>query len=260
MRWILMLGVMMLAANSWASEGHDGKKASPTGDKASHASSKAHLNLILSGTRERMRENKARQLSEDELLEHFREIVAQADKREAAYEEGKAAIEFCQRCHGETGQSKRGYIPNLAAQHPEYLFKQFRHFATGERKSMIMEPLARRIDPHDAVHVAIYYAMQKPVANVPSDLKRAQAGEPLFKSRCASCHGDMGQGNADHPRLAGQPEQYLNEVLRTFKYRPEKRSGTVMSGIAQSLSDEDIRNVAAYLTGLASESKVAGLD
>ena len=66
---------------------------------------------------------------------------------------------------------------------------------------------------------------------------------------CAGCHGADGISLVDDiPNLAGQKEVYLVRVLG--EYRSGTRKHPVMSSIAQGLSDEDIRDLAAYFSSL----------
>lgn len=66
---------------------------------------------------------------------------------------------------------------------------------------------------------------------------------------CAACHGHNGVSiNNNWPNLAGQKEAYLIQQLKDF--RDGRRSGEVMPETAQSLSDEDIENLAAYYSSL----------
>jgi cytochrome c553 len=64
---------------------------------------------------------------------------------------------------------------------------------------------------------------------------------------CAGCHGDRGQGIAPNPALAGKPEADLVKVLKDFK---SGGANSVMHGLAASLSDQDIKNLAAYYASL----------
>ncbi|OOG56926.1 cytochrome C [Rhodanobacter sp. C03] len=76
----------------------------------------------------------------------------------------------------------------------------------------------------------------------------AQAG--LAKSAvCAACHGPQGLAIAPNfPNLAGQSATYLYVQLKTFK--GGQRSDPIMSGQAATLSDADMRNLAAYYSSL----------
>jgi len=63
---------------------------------------------------------------------------------------------------------------------------------------------------------------------------------------CAGCHGDKGQGMGPYPALAGKPEAGLVKALKDFKSgRP-----SVMHGLAASLSDQEIENLATYYASL----------
>lgn len=66
---------------------------------------------------------------------------------------------------------------------------------------------------------------------------------------CFTCHGIDGQGDSTgaFPRLAGQSAFYLDKQLQD--YAEGSRPNDVMSPIAEALSDEDIRDVAAYYAG-----------
>ena len=64
---------------------------------------------------------------------------------------------------------------------------------------------------------------------------------------CAGCHGDKGQGMAPNPALAGKPEADLVKALKDFK---SGRINSVMHGLATSLSDQDMEDLAAYYASL----------
>ena len=66
---------------------------------------------------------------------------------------------------------------------------------------------------------------------------------------CAACHGPQGLAIAPNfPNLAGQSATYLYVQLKTFK--SGRRSDPIMSGQAATLSDADMRNLAAYYASL----------
>ncbi len=63
---------------------------------------------------------------------------------------------------------------------------------------------------------------------------------------CVACHGNAGNSSiTQNPKLAAQHEAYLQKQLYDFK--GPARNNAVMTAIAKALSDEDIRNLAAYL-------------
>lgn len=63
---------------------------------------------------------------------------------------------------------------------------------------------------------------------------------------CASCHGAAGNSTiVQNPKIAAQHEAYLVKQLMDF--RTPARNNPIMSPISKALSDDDIKNIAAYL-------------
>ena len=80
---------------------------------------------------------------------------------------------------------------------------------------------------------------------------------------CFACHGPNGNGaiNPEWPKLAGQGSAYIQTQQAAFKSM--KRKQPVMMGQAAALSDDDMKNVAAFFAsqpavpGVASKDAVA---
>jgi cytochrome c553 len=73
-------------------------------------------------------------------------------------------------------------------------------------------------------------------------------------SACQACHGLDGIAKLpDAPHLAAQPSAYLERQLRA--YRSGVRNNEVMSVAAKALSDDDIRDLAAYYSAVQIEVK-----
>ncbi len=63
---------------------------------------------------------------------------------------------------------------------------------------------------------------------------------------CVSCHGAAGNSTiVQNPKLAAQHEAYTYKQLTNFK-GPE-RNNPVMTSIAKTLTDDEMKNIAAYL-------------
>lgn len=183
----------------------------------------------------------------DDAMSQLNAIMADDTKRQASYEAGHERIRFCGYCHGEDGNSKREYIPNLAAQHPLYLFNQFEKFRDGTREDYVMSKLAKTLSLEERINIAVYYSQQTAKPRTGGDPTKAEAGEKLFAVRCAGCHGDKAQGFRDMPRLAGQPAEYLGIALRRFKEMDPTKHSTPMIGVAGVLSEGEIEALAGYL-------------
>ncbi|MGB2817344.1 MAG: cytochrome c [Burkholderiaceae bacterium] len=73
-------------------------------------------------------------------------------------------------------------------------------------------------------------------------------------SACQACHGLDGIAKLpDAPNLAAQPASYLERELRA--YRAGTRRSEVMAVAAKGLSDDDIRELAAYYSAIQIEVK-----
>ncbi len=70
-------------------------------------------------------------------------------------------------------------------------------------------------------------------------------GQTLSTNVCGACHtADGSRGAPANPILQGQHPEYLVKQLVEFK--SGKRANPIMQGMAASLSDEDMKNVAAF--------------
>lgn len=67
-----------------------------------------------------------------------------------------------------------------------------------------------------------------------------------LSTTCAACHGPTGAESLDpsYPVIAGQFADYLRKALTD--YRSGARSNAIMASQAQPLSDQDIRDLAAF--------------
>ena len=62
---------------------------------------------------------------------------------------------------------------------------------------------------------------------------------------CQACHGLDGKiVMPEYPNLAGQYESYMEKALRD--YRDGRRSNPIMAPMAAGLSDQDIKDLAAW--------------
>lgn len=67
-------------------------------------------------------------------------------------------------------------------------------------------------------------------------------------ANCAGCHGAAGEGSGDNPPLAGLDcEEHYNMLV---EYKAGTREGAMMQMFAGQLSEEDMRDIAAYYASL----------
>lgn len=94
------------------------------------------------------------------------------------------------------------------------------------------------------LHLSVSHAADAPKG----DLK---AGKALVYT-CGGCHGVTGYTNAfpnyHVPRIAGQNYDYI--VAALTEYKKGERAHPTMRAQGESLSEQDINNIAAYLSSL----------
>ncbi len=72
-------------------------------------------------------------------------------------------------------------------------------------------------------------------------------GEASYGAVCMACHGADGNSViAANPMLSQQHPEYLVKQLQEFK--SGKRKSAIMQGFASTLSDDDMRNIAYWVT------------
>lgn len=157
---------------------------------------------------------------------------------------GKSKSVFCQHCHGVDGNSKDPRYPSLAGQQTAYLFKQLQDFQTGLRTNYDMQRLTAYLSKEDMSDISSYFSS---LSSISAGKNSALARKGKNKvAMCLGCHGPSAQGRARTPKLAGQRPEYLKKQLLKFKNR--SRNAGPMNSIAASLTDQDIKEIAAYLS------------
>ncbi|MBK6863030.1 MAG: cytochrome c4 [Ideonella sp.] len=86
------------------------------------------------------------------------------------------------------------------------------------------------------------WAAEPAKAAAKPDLAR---GQEISTQVCAACHtADGSRGTPANPILQGQIPEYLVKQLQEFK--SGKRENAIMQGMSATLSDADMKNVAAF--------------
>ncbi len=183
----------------------------------------------------------------------------------------KAAV--CLACHGANGVSVAPTFPRLAAQRADYLYHRLRSFKQAGPKDPYysispMTAMAAALSDDDMRNVATYFSEQVPqLTDVPSAVASAAKGAALFyagdPSRgvppCQGCHGADASGIKSrekqylaYPSLRGQYGPYV--IARLTNYRaglPHDTSNDfIMAGVAQTLDDDSIQSLAAWISSL----------
>ena len=159
---------------------------------------------------------------------------------------------MCVECHGPAGKSTDPMHPILAGQTSRYLYLELRDFQEGRRSHPQMSPVAKDLSRDEMRELADYFAKQKPppptfqADPAKAALGKAKADETL----CTMCHLGGFAGQNEIPRVAGQHYAYIVKQLSDFKARKRTNDAGNMTSVANTLSAQDIDNLAHYLAGL----------
>ena len=173
-------------------------------------------------------------------------------------EKGKAKSAMCIGCHGPNGQAGNPMWPNLAGQSAGYIVKQLSDFKSGARSEPMMA-LAAGLTKDDMENLAAYFSSLAPKKGAASNKALAQKGERLYRggnaktkvAACMACHGPSGQGiSPNYPAVSGQNAAYAEKQLKAFKDGVRNNDNKVMTGVAFSMSLEEIKAVSEYMQGL----------
>ena len=172
----------------------------------------------------------------------------------------------CAACHGADGNSPTPVNPSLAGQHAEYIALQLMHFKSGVRSNPVMAGMAASLTAEDMRALGAYFAQQKPKPPAAKDPELVSAGQKLYRGgiaasavpACAACHAPNGVGiPTRYPRLSGQHADYTLAQLQAFKAgargmdkEGKDVNGRVMAQIASRMSEQEMRALAEYTSGL----------
>lgn len=173
---------------------------------------------------------------------------------------GKQKAAVCSACHGADGNSSNPEWPSLAGLGERYIVQQLQLFKDDKRQNPLMSPQAKPLSEQDMQDLGAYFASQamKPGG---ADPELVEVAEPIWRGgiparnipACAACHGPAGEGNAPaaYPRLGGQQAVYMANALHAYKSgERDTDPASIMRDIAGKLSDEEIRAIASYASGL----------
>ncbi len=165
---------------------------------------------------------------------------------------GKQKAEVCLACHGEQGVPDLPNVPALAGQNDNYLQWQLVYFRSEQRKNDVMTPLSADLTDKDIRNLGAYFAsLPRPPAPTKdlADPSLIEAGKKAVADhRCAACHTDTFAGAAGAPAITRQHHDYLIKALTDYREHARPSIGVnAMNDAAASLTDDDIKAIAAYL-------------
>jgi cytochrome c553 len=193
--------------------------------------------------------------------------LASAQELKGNPAEGARKNAMCIGCHGIVGYQANFpqvyRVPMISGQNGKYIAAALTEYRQGQRKHPTMRSVAGSLNDQDIADLAAYYEVhgkQEGAAAVPAQLELPTALAAKVAA-CTACHGANFNNTTDggNPRLAGQHADYLKVALKSYKTTGNAlmgRGNATMVGMAATLNDTDIQQIAEFLSGLPSDLKV----
>lgn len=164
------------------------------------------------------------------------------------------ALASCAACHGPGGNSPIPSFPSIAGQPKVFIENQLVLIREGLRDVKEMKDVVAGMSDATIIALAKHYAAQPAAApSMAIDQAKLRAGAQVAREAlCGSCHLPDYSGQNQVPRLAGQNEVYLLQVMKQFRDDPPRGRDTIMSEALRGMSDADLANLAHYFAQLTS--------
>jgi cytochrome c553 len=185
--------------------------------------------------------------------------VAQVADAAGDPDAGKKKFFTCEGCHGVAGYTNAYptyHVPRLGGQHADYLVAALKAYKGEERKHPSMLGNAVSLGEQDMQDIAAYLAKFRGMNSSLPVTGNVTAGKEKAVA-CGSCHGQDGNSaDGNFPRLAGQYESYIVKSLEDYK--SGARKNPMMMGFAAGLSEQDMKDIAAYYASQKKGLAIAG--
>ena len=181
---------------------------------------------------------------------------------------GEKKISMCIGCHGIAGYQASFpeiyKVPKMAGQGDKYIVSALNAYKKGDRKHPSMRGIVDNLSDQDMADISVYYAALGVVEGAPAPAKAADGNARVTalvaKGACVSCHGDSFSKPIDpsYPKIAGQHADYLFVALKSYKTEGNStwgRSNGVMGGVAKQYSNDELKELAKYVSSLPGELK-----
>jgi len=172
----------------------------------------------------------------------------------------------CSKCHGYSGNgvSVTPLVPILAGQNQVYIATELsllrQHGRSDPHARAFMWGISNKLTDQQIDGLSKYFSSLPPVTGKPSSNPALAAkGKDIYENgvkepkvvKCAQCHGEVGAGTNNVPRLQGQHPDYLK--LQLHYYHTKLRENVLMQRNVANITDDQIDAVVEYISTLTGE-------
>lgn len=164
---------------------------------------------------------------------------------------GKDAFETCRGCHTSPGASNAYptyYVPKIGGQVAAYTVSALKSYKASNRPHRTMMANTFDMSEQRMEDIAAYLAQDKDGSTKAIANGGNAANGKKLAAACMACHNDDTSATATNPRLAGQHANFLEKAMT--EYQSGKRKNPLMQSMLQGLSEDDIKDIAAYFNSL----------
>ena len=172
----------------------------------------------------------------------------------------------CSKCHGPSGNgiSISPLFPILAGQNQVYIATELKllrqHGRSDPHARAFMWGISHALTDEQIDGLSDYFSKQPAVTGRPSaNPALAARGKEIYENgvaspkivKCAQCHGEVGAGTNNVPRLQGQHPGYL--ALQLHYYHDKLRENVLMQRNVANINDDQIAAVVEYISTLTGD-------
>ncbi len=169
----------------------------------------------------------------------------------ASVASGKDAFEACRGCHVSPGASNvypTYYVPKIGGQVAAYTVSALKAYQSAGRSHGTMMANTQEMSEQTMEDIAEYLATDKGGSKRAISNHGDIAHGKKLSGTCMGCHNDDTTAGSSNPRLAGQHANYLEKAMQ--EYKAGTRPSPLMQSMLQTLSEDDMKDLAAYFTSL----------
>ena len=159
----------------------------------------------------------------------------------------KLVQETCLACHGLDGEGVNDDIPNLAAQHENYLNTALTAYKDGKRNHAALNEITAKMTSADISNISAYFSGLPPIVSKPNNFIDIREQGQAAAANCMTCHGENGNSvTPTVPGLSGQQPEYFISAIKDYLDGKREFSSKEKQDMMAALNKVDIEAMALF--------------